>query len=383
MMKKIFGVIFVLFLFGCASTIEPASQINNPAKTDASVKVIYSNANEIYILSNLGAIFGPVKKLHNKPNNNYFKTAFNHCTSNKKNTYILHKRASPIPYKLTMNYEYAKAYAASAKDLYDWRQFHYNGTRYDGYRFVCSNSKNEALNIDVGSDISLINYSDSAEVYRKAHRGTLTAIEQKRFISDQEIAENKQKALEKKIREAKLKEEKRLKKISALELNYKEDCKGSTNYEKCLFDAEKKYLEEQKALDIKLASMTSKERHAYNCSETFNFKKGTEKFNDCVFKLYTAELDLQKLELEKEVAEAQIKAAATEQARAEAVANAQIAAAKSAKRSSDLNNSIQLMKLGSSLLGGSTSSSSSSNSFDINNRTRTTCRVVGGFLNCY
>ena len=133
----------------------------------------------------------------------------------------------------------------------------------------------------------------------------------------------------------------------------------------------------------KLAAMTPTERHAYNCTETFKFKKGTEKFNDCVFKLYTAELDLQKLELEKEVAEAKIKAAATEQARAEAVANAQIAAAKSAKRSSDLNNSIQLMKLGSSMLGGSTSTSSSSNSFDINNRTRTTCRVVGGFLNCY
>ena len=105
--------------------------------------------------------------------------------------------------------------------------------------------------------------------------------------------------------------------------------------------------------------MTPKERHIFNCSEVFNFKKGTEKFNDCVFKLYTAELDLQKLELEKELAEAKIKVAAPEQARAEAVAKAQIAAAKSARRSSDLNNSIQLMRLGSSMLGGSTSSSSS------------------------
>ena len=159
--------------------------------------------------------------------------------------------------------------------------------------------------------------------------------------------------------------------------------KGTSAYNDCLNNKIKIELERQKVLAKKLSAMTPNERHAYNCSETFNFKKGTEKFNDCVFKLYTAELDLQKLELEKKVAEAQIKAAATEQARAEAVANAQIAAAKSAKRSSDLNNSIQLMKLGSSMLGGSTSSSSSSNSFDINNRTRTTCRVVGGFLNCY
>ena len=159
--------------------------------------------------------------------------------------------------------------------------------------------------------------------------------------------------------------------------------KGTSEYNDCLNNKIDSELVRQKELAKKLAAMTPTERHAYNCTETFKFKKGTEKFNDCVFKLYTAELDLQKLELEKEVAEAKIKAAATEQARAEAVANAQIAAAKSAKRSSDLNNSIQLMKLGSSMLGGSTSTSSSSNSFDINNRTRTTCRVVGGFLNCY
>ena len=200
---------------------------------------------------------------------------------------------------------------------------------------------------------------------------TLTKEELARIAKEKEILANE------------MAKKKRQKKIAQLEILYKEVCLDSTEYEKCLFNKEKINLEKQKALEKKLAAMSPKDRHAYNCSETFKFKKGTEKFNDCVFKLYTAELDLQKLELEKEVAEAKIKAAATEQARAEAVANAQIAAAKSAKRSSDLNNSIQLMKLGSSLLGGSTSSSSSNNSFDINNRTRTTCRVVGGFLNCY
>ena len=139
-------------------------------------------------------------------------------------------------------------------------------------------------------------------------------------------------------------------------------------------------LEKQKALAKKLAAMTPTERHAYNCTEVFNFKKGTEKFNDCVFKLYTAELDLQKLELEKKVAEAQIKAAANEQARAEAVANAQIAAAKASERSARLRNSIDLMKMGSSMMSGSSSKSSSNSSS--NDRLRTTCRNVGGFLVC-
>ena len=121
--------------------------------------------------------------------------------------------------------------------------------------------------------------------------------------------------------------------------------KGTSGYNDCLKNRISTELEKQKALAKKLAAMTPTERHAYNCTETFNFKKATEKFNDCVFKLYTAELDLQKLELEKQVAEAQIKAAANSQAMAEAVANAQIASAKASRRSSDLNNSIKMMKM--------------------------------------
>ena len=38
----------------------------------------------------------------------------------------------------------------------------------------------------------------------------------------------------------------------------------------------------KRMLAKKLAAMTPTERHAYNCTETFKFKKGTEKFNDCV-----------------------------------------------------------------------------------------------------
>ena len=243
-------------------------------------------------------------------------------------------------------------------------------------------------------------YGKKATNINLAYQGSYLKLEDnlwhydcEKVLTAQEKELKKKLEEEKRIAEANKKKEKEKRLMVELENNYGKECegsllkkgfkKGSKEYNNCLLNNKADLEKKQKELAKKLAAMTPKERHAYNCSETFKFRKGTEKFNDCVFKLYTAELDLQKLELEKKVAEAQIKAAATEQARAEAVANAQIAAAKSAKRSSDLNNSIQLMKLGSSMLGGSTSSSSSSNSFDINNRTRTTCRVVGGFLNCY
>ena len=232
------------------------------------------------------------------------------------------------------------------------------------------------------------NNKSKAEYVRQVHQGSLFTWSEMSYwhydcevtLSEEELARI---AKAEQIKASEMIKKKKQKKIAQLELIYKDECSDSNDYEKCLFEADKKYLEKQKALETKLAAMTPKQRHSYNCSESFKFKKGTEKFNDCVFKLYTAELDLQKLELEKQVAETKIKAAANEQAKAEAIAKAQIASAKAAKRSSDLNNSIQLMKLGSSLLGGSTPSSSSNNSFDINNRTRTTCRVVGGFLNCY
>ena len=406
-MKKLLGIIVLgLLLSGCVTTIEPTSQTNNPAKSASTIKIIYSDTNEIYIMAKGGMMTTPIFK---KPKPNYFKTAFNHCSSYKKNTYILHKKANPLPYKFTFDPDYAAAYSSSGKDLYDWRQFIHGRTGnknnlYEAYRFVCANTKNEALNIRPFPE----RYHGYSEEIRMSHRGTLTAIEQKRFVSSEEIAQNAQKAKERKIKEAKIKEAKRKNFMASLDKLYGKECmggafkkkleKGTVDFNNCLLDkdndaklkakVERELLEKkntelekkQTELNKKLAAMPPTERHAYNCTEVFNFKKGTEKFNDCVFKLYTAELDLQKLELEKKVAEAQIKAAANSQAMAEAVANAQIASAKASRRSSDLNNSIKMMKMGSDMLSGSSSKSSSNSSS--NDRLRTTCRNVGGFLVC-
>lgn len=54
----------------------------------------------------------------------------------------------------------------------------------------------------------------------------------------------------------------------------------------------------------KLAKMSSDDRRAFTCSEKFGFRKGSDKFKDCVFKIYQAELELEKLELQRELAKA-------------------------------------------------------------------------------
>ena len=65
----------------------------------------------------------------------------------------------------------------------------------------------------------------------------------------------------------------------------------------------------------KISKMTPDDRRAFTCSEKFGFRKGTDKFKDCVFKIYAAEIEMEKLELQRELAKAN---AETAKARAEA-----------------------------------------------------------------
>ena len=357
----------MLFLVGCVSTIEPNSQTYNPVKSNSSVKIIYTSISEIYIMTdNFGGI---------KPNKDTIQTAKNHCELHKKNAYILFKKAKPIAYFSIEAWDGSNKYYAAKKDHYEAYYIKMSKTNL-GYRFICANSQSEAVNVGFGPRLTYLETSDFT-----IHPGYVEAIEFKRILSNDEINENARIAKAKQIKAGEILKERKKKEIAKLETKYKEDCLNSNEYEKCLYAAEKKYINDKKVLEEKLAAMSPKERHAYNCSNAFKFRKGTEKYNDCVFKLYTAELDMQRLELEKQVAEAQIQAAANQQARAEAVANAQIAAAKAAKRAASLNSSIQMMQMGSSMLGSSAPKSNSS--FGIENRVRTTCRNVGGFLNCY
>ena len=390
-MKKIL-LIFLLFVFGCYSTQEPATQKDNKIKANQSVKIVFSNKNEILILQDSMQYF----TFEQLPNNFVLQTAKNHCSQQKKNTYTFLKKAAPISYWSTKAWSGDNSYQASKYDMYEQIQIEYKKKLYSVWRYRCAKNQEEARKIKFAPNYKLLQsiaYFD--------HVGKAEIKEYKRTLSKTEIAENKAKVEKERLakleRERKEKALKRQKKIVTLETSFGEACtsgtfkkgfaKGTQEYENCLFQKEKEAIAKQKAIDAKLAKMTPVQRREYNCEETFQFRKGSDKFKDCVFKLYTTELELQKLELQKQVAEAKLeaekakaKAAATEKARADAVARAQIAAAeaqKAAAKSQSLATSMSLMQLGSSMMSSPAPAPSNTG------RVRTTCRNVGGFLNCY
>ena len=96
-------------------------------------------------------------------------------------------------------------------------------------------------------------------------------------------------------KQSKINEELKIKKekIARVELVYSRKCKkfkqGSSGYENCLFENEKLALEEQK----RLATLPAAERFAYTCEKTYGFRKGTDNFKECVFKIMTTEYEMQ------------------------------------------------------------------------------------------
>ena len=180
------------------------------------------------------------------------------------------------------------------------------------------------------------------------------------------IAKLKRKAKEKELKQKKEKEFKLL--ITKLEKKFNSVCesgilnpkgftKGSKEYNDCLIA--KNNIEEQKIINQKkeierkkiaeanklkrekqlLANMGPEERSSYKCINTFGFKKGTTKFKDCVFKMYQAEIELEKLKLQKENQKEKL---ALEREKVKA-ANAQAVAAReqaeAAKRNAEANES--------------------------------------------
>jgi len=82
-------------------------------------------------------------------------------------------------------------------------------------------------------------------------------------------------------------------------------------------------LEEEKANRL-LANMKPEERRGYICEKTYGFRKGSDKFSECVYKILAADIELEKLELQKKLAESQLETAKANEAtaRANAAANA-------------------------------------------------------------
>jgi len=105
-----------------------------------------------------------------------------------------------------------------------------------------------------------------------------------------------------------------------------------------LADAEakkQKALEDKKLVEVlktkeaaeKLAKMTPDDRRAYICNEKYGFRKGSDNFKECVFKIYSAEIELEKIELQKQLAKANADLAKANAASNEKLANAQTNAA--------------------------------------------------------
>ena len=62
-----------------------------------------------------------------------------------------------------------------------------------------------------------------------------------------------------------------------------------------------KQLDKQKELNNKLAKMSQMERIEYQCENIFKFTKNSVKFKDCTLKVYVAEAEAQRIDLEKQL----------------------------------------------------------------------------------
>jgi hypothetical protein len=146
-------------------------------------------------------------------------------------------------------------------------------------------------NLDEGCSVSK---EDDEKIYNsKKYKDLIARIESEKIRKEEVIKQAK------KDEELKTKKEK----IAKVESLYSGKCKkfkqGSSEYENCLFDNEKLALEEQK----RLATLPAAERFAYTCEKTYGFRKGTDNFKECVFKIMTTEYEMQNQLNQRRIAE--------------------------------------------------------------------------------
>jgi hypothetical protein len=108
--------------------------------------------------------------------------------------------------------------------------------------------------------------------------------------------------------------------IAKKEKAIKEAKQAEENKKKQLI-TEKQKTEEDK-LNKMLANMKPEERRAYVCEKTYGLRKGSDKFSECVYKILAADVELEKIELQKKLAEAQLETAKANEAAARANAAA-------------------------------------------------------------
>jgi hypothetical protein len=138
--------------------------------------------------------------------------------------------------------------------------------------------------------------------------------------------------------------------------------------------------EKTREANAKLAKMTPDDRRAYTCSEKFGFRKGSDNFKDCVFKIYSAEIELEKLELQKQLAKANADLARANTDRQDRLALAQTEtarmqayAAQQQAISANTSDSLALIESGLRMMSPQRSAPAPMR----------TCSFNGRFMNCF
>lgn len=156
------------------------------------------------------------------------------------------------------------------------------------------------VNLDEGCSVSK---EDDEKIYNlKKYKDLVAKLESERIKKEEDIKQSERNE------ELKIKKEK----IARIELAFAGKCKkfkkDTSEYENCLFDNQKLAAEEQK----RLATLPAAERHAYTCEKTYGFRKGTDNFKECVFKIMTTEYEMQNQLNQKRIAELERKVASSQ-----------------------------------------------------------------------
>jgi hypothetical protein len=381
-MKKIFFVLVIFFTF-ISLKAKSQQEYNIIEKTDDFIIIFNPNDQitfhpHLAIPPNFTALRKPTETLDRT-----FNIATEHCAAQDKSAYMFFKLSKA---NFRMFDEDESASTSSFLGIN-------SGTK---LRFFCS--------VDVNQAKDLYNKYNQMQWIKFQSRTSESKYESLSLRFEvRETQEVKKRQLEKEVakrqdiersRQFTILEEKRkideknqyLKQIKIIELEkvYGNKCfskkSNVANYNSCLFEQETKAMFEAKEKSNKIANMSADDRRSYTCSEKFGFRKGSDKFKDCTFKIYQAEVELEKLELQKELLKANIELAKANSQRQDNLTLAQTEAAKmqalAARQqaiAAETGKNLALLDLSMRLLTPPSAP-------QIN---RTTCTFNGRFMNCF
>jgi hypothetical protein len=185
---------------------------------------------------------------------------------------------------------------------------------------------------EIWSDGTLVRSNDDYKYNKKTDQQLenkkLIAEKQKEIQEVKQAEENKKKELiaekQKQIQEvkqAKQAEENMKKKLITEKQKQIQEAKQAEENKKKELITNKQKTDEEKANKL-LAGMKPEERRAHICEKTYGLRKGSDKFSECVYKILAADVELEKIELQKKLTEAQLETARANEAAARANASA-------------------------------------------------------------